>query len=488
MVMYLTRLAIIRLFTKGCICKGRRCVRVPTQQRCRACYLRAMFERIHRFSLPLVSIFTAACTIWLGYFATRSDFGSFVAVFGAFFTLYLWVVFGRKENFHISPLHYVWLGIGLRVLLLFSVPNFSDDFYRFLWDGRLTVAGWHPFIHPPSYFIDNQIFPKGITPELYGLLNSPQYFTVYPPLCQAVFAAAAWIAPEHIGVEVGILKLFLLLCEAGTLYLLYVARFTPRYAVAAYALNPLLILEITGNCHFEGAMIFFMVAGLVALQRDRPTLAAVCWALATAAKMLPLLFLPLIWRWLGWRRGLTFHVVFAVASLILFAPLLTVLPNILQSLDLYFRQFQFNASVYYLLRAWGFFWSPYDIGELLGPRLGAATFAGALLLAWVWPFRKQGDMAALAGAMLFTLLLYLSLAATVHPWYLCVPMAISMFSHWRFAILWSGLAALSYSHYAHGQFQENYVLIALEYSVLWAFIIWEIIRSRFYSFPPSPTK
>ncbi len=437
-----------------------------------------MFDNIRRFSFPFVAAVAAICTIWLGYFARRPEFASFMVVFGGFFVLYLWVVFGEKENFKITQRQYVWLGIGLRTLLLFSIPHYSDDFYRFLWDGRLTVAGWHPFVHPPSYFIENQIFPKGITPELYGLLNSPQYFTVYPPLCQAVFAAAAWIAPNSIGAEVVLLKLFLLMCEAGTLYLLSVARFAPKYAVAAYALNPLLILEITGNCHFEGALIFFLVAGLVALQRERLGLAAVCWALATAAKMLPLLFLPLVWRWLGWRKGLIFNVIFGITTLVLFAPLLTVLPNILQSLDLYFRQFQFNASVYYILREWGFSLRGYDVGELLGPCLGVATFAGALLLALIWPLRKQRDVETLAGAMSYTLLLYLSLAATVHPWYLTVPMAVSVFTRWRFAIVWSGLAALSYSHYANGQFQENYVLIALEYSVLWVFVFWEIISKR----------
>ncbi|MBK6994407.1 MAG: hypothetical protein IPH31_05610 [Lewinellaceae bacterium] len=30
-------------------------------------------------------------------------------------------------------------------LLLFSIPNLSDDYVRFLWDGHLTVAGIHPF-------------------------------------------------------------------------------------------------------------------------------------------------------------------------------------------------------------------------------------------------------------------------------------------------------------------------------------------------------
>jgi hypothetical protein len=36
--------------------------------------------------------------------------------------------------------------------------------------------------------------------------------------------------------------------------------------------------------------------------------------------------------------------------------------------------------------------------------------------------------------------------------------------------------ALSYSHYAGGGFQENYALIALEYSILWTFLLWETFK------------
>ena len=79
----------------------------------------------------------------------------------------------------------------------------------------------------------------------------------------------------------------------------------------------------------------------------------------------------------------------------------------------------------------------------------------------------------LSHAIFFALLLQLFLSATVHPWYATVPIALGLLTRWRFPIVWSGLAALSYSHYAGGLFQENYWLIALEYSTLWLFILWE---------------
>ena len=447
-----------------------------------------------------VGLAFAGLTVFLGYFVRRPDFLPLIVAYAAFFGLYVWLLFFKKNGPAAEIRFYVGLGIGLRVLLLFSVPNLSDDFYRFLWDGHLTLAGIHPFAHPPVYYFENRIFPPGITPGLYARLNSPEYFTVYPPVCQAAFALAAWVGGTSIWGGVVVLKLFLLACELGTIRILGQSTIrNPKSPIpnpqVLYALNPLVILEISGNCHFEGAMIFFLLAGVWALGRNRIRLSALWWALATASKLLPLMFLPLVWRRLGWRQGSIFTAVFAGASLVLFAPLLSVLPNMFSSLDLYFRQFQFNASVYHLLRAVGLWIKGYDIGETLGPFLGLVTVAAVLWIAWRSPAAAgQPDETPVAGtnraesaahpsgkwpranwqeALLLALMLQLTFAATVHPWYATVPFAMGLLTRWRFPVWWTGLIGLSYSHYAGGLFQENYWLIALEYSVLWAFIYFE---------------
>ena len=433
-----------------------------------------------------VSLALAGLTVFLGYCVDRTDFLPLLAAYAAFFGLYAWVVFTEKNKSDTALRWYAGLGIALRVLLLFNIPNLSDDFLRFLWDGRLTVAGIHPFEHPPDYFIRNNIYPEGITPGLFSRLNSPEYYTVYPPVCQAVFALAAWISPASEWGGVVVMKLFLLLCELGTMRLLLGSRpsrkFRPEAALVLYALNPLIIVEIMGNCHFEGVMIFFLLAGIRALERHKVTYAALWWALATASKLLPLMFLPVVLCRLGRKKGLVFLAVFTGVCLFLFAPLLPVLPNILSSLDLYFRQFQFNASIYYLIDAIGFLMKGYDTGETLGPVLGLATAALVLVIAWkVQPGSgKAGADSGIiwADALLFAVVLQMFFSATVHPWYATVPFALSLFTRWRFPLAWTGLVVLSYSHYAGGAFRENYWLIALEYGVLWYILYLEVAKMK----------
>ncbi|MCC7245316.1 MAG: hypothetical protein IT269_06530 [Saprospiraceae bacterium] len=387
----------------------------------------------------------------------RADFNTFIGVYGAAFGIYLWLL--RKHQPENTSL-LLAAGFLMRIVAVLAVPVLSDDAYRFLWDGGLTISGWHPFAHTPEYFANAGLFNRYCTPELFGLLNSPKYYTVYPPVCQGVFALSAWVVGGKILTGLVVLKLFLLLCEWGSIRCLRLLK--NDYAAVAYALNPLVILEVCGNAHFEGAMIFFALWALWLLQRASLNKAAVVWALSVASKLLPLMWLPLVWARLGWAKGGRFLLAFSVASLMLFSPLLqmSVLTNMAASIDLYFQKFEFNASLYYLIRALANHFAEKNTGEILGPIMGLLSLSGLLFL--TWRAIKRSDI-SLYALLMWSSVWHLLCSTTVHPWYVLVPFAFSLLTRWRFPLVWTGVAALSYSHYAGGLFQENYGWIAVEY-------------------------
>jgi len=82
------------------------------------------------------------------------------------------------------------LGAALvfRLLWLPATPVLSDDFYRFRWVGLLVSHGHNPFaetprqllLHPPP---DSAALPLAELRRLLPRLNSPAYFSVYPPVC-----------------------------------------------------------------------------------------------------------------------------------------------------------------------------------------------------------------------------------------------------------------------------------------------------------------
>ncbi len=426
---------------------------------------------------PVAAAFVAL-TLGLGYWPQQSDFWLVISFQLPFFVLmlatYAWVGEDKQVIF------FMWVGVLLRVLLVFSQPNLSDDIFRFIWDGRLWVAGYNPFDHLPAYYIENKLNVPGLSRELYEQLNSPGYFTIYPPVAQGTFALAAWLFPDDLSGSRVVLKLFLLLCEFGSLYLLLrlLRQFgMPLRRALLYALNPLPVVEITGNLHYEGAMIFFLLLSLWWLSREQWLLSALAMALSVAAKLVPLIFLPFLILRLGWRRSLVYFGLMGIALIGLFMPLLsgTFLSNFGSSLDLYFRKFEFNASLYYLARWIGYWQVGYNLIGVIGPALALVTFIIISSLALL--DRDQG-VSSLPLRWLFASVTYLLLTTTVHPWYVCLPLVLSVFTTYRFPVLWSGLIFLTYVNYSYTPYWENLWVVALEYLAVGGFMIWEINRHK----------
>ena len=211
-------------------------------------------------------------TIGLGYFVERSQFFLLISGIFIFFIIYLSTFqYFKKEQ---DIWFFIGLGVLLRLILLFSLPNLSDDIYRFIWDGRLLVNGINPFDQLPSFYMEQGISIPGINQPLYQLLNSPNYFTIYPPVCQGIFAFAVWLFPDSILGSSIVIKSIFLFFEIGTIALMIqlLKHFMlPLRNVLLYILNPLIILELIGNIHFEAAMLFFCLLYTSPSPRDLST-------------------------------------------------------------------------------------------------------------------------------------------------------------------------------------------------------------------------
>ncbi|MFD2245519.1 hypothetical protein [Pontibacter ruber] len=421
-------------------------------------------------------VISALAYLALGYATPRENFTQLLVLVLLAFGAYAYVT-TQKVN--------VWHGIAaalfFRLLFLFSIPALSDDYFRFVWDGRLLLNGENPYLHLPSYYLSNAAPAlPGITQELFQQLNSKEYYSVYPPVLQAVFWLAAALFPNSMLGSVIVLRVVILLAEAGSVFLLLrlVRRMgLPDRYMLLYALNPLVILELTGNLHFEALLIFFLLLALYQLHYQRYRIAAVPFALAIGAKLLPLMFLPFVLRKLGAGRFLAFGLVLLAMLVLLFFPLLTpeVLGNFFQSIDLYFQRFEFNASVYYLLRWVGFRLTGYNQIAVIGPLLSLAILATVLALAAV---KYLGSVRRLAGYMAAALTVYLFLSTTVHPWYITTLVALTAMSHFRYAAVWSGLAIFSYSAYRTSAYTENLWLVAVEYTLVFLWLWVELYLYR----------
>ncbi len=157
------------------------------------------------------------------------------------------------------PPRTIWLVLGvavaMRLLTLTAPPVLSSDLYRYVWDGRVQLAGINPYRYLPaadelSFLRDEAVYPH---------INRAEYaLSVYPPAAQVIFALAGVVTPGVFGMKL-MIAAFDALAIVALMMLLRMAGRDPA-ELLIYAWLPLPVWESAGNAHIDGA-----AAGLLAL-------------------------------------------------------------------------------------------------------------------------------------------------------------------------------------------------------------------------------
>ena len=399
-----------------------------------------------------------------------------------------------KFNFWIWAL----LGITARVLFLPAIPNLSQDFYRFIWDGRLLILGINPYVFTPGQLangsqIAQDLISLDTIPNAKALIQgmgnlNASHYSNYPPINQLCFALAALFAKNSILGSVIGLRILIIGADIGILYFgkkLLERLKMPVKNIFWYFLNPFIIIELTGNLHFEAVMLFFVIWSLYLLDTKRWVLAAITLGISISVKLVPLLFLPLFYKYLvpkglfgkGFWKMKKFYWVTLATIVLCFAPFVskTFITNFSATIGLWFQSFEFNASVYYIIRWIGFQTIGWNIIATVGLILPIVVFICVVLLSL---FRKYNTTQNLIIGMLLAVSIYFLLATTVHPWYIATPLLLCVFTNYRYAVLWSFMICFSYSAYRPEGFEENLLLLAIQYSVVICVALWELLIKK----------
>ncbi|MCC8361146.1 glycosyltransferase 87 family protein [Salinimicrobium sediminilitoris] len=378
-----------------------------------------------------------------------------------------------------------------RLLFLFAVPNLSKDFYRFIWDGRLLLEGINPYLMTPAEYFAAGNLPFLGAQELYDGMGSLSAGnpTNYPPLNQLFFALAAFLGGKSILASVVWLRVFIIAADIGIFYFgrkLLKNLNLPKSNIFFYLLNPLIIIELTGNLHFEGVILFFLLAGLYLLQRQKWLFSALLFSCSIAVKLIPLMFLPLLFKRLGWKKAILYYSITGALLLLFFLPFLSgaFSENFFSSINLWFQKFEFNASFYYLIRWIGYQVEGYNIIAYAGPAIAIVVFVLILALSTL---KQNLRINGLILSMMFGSVVYLMLSTTVHPWYLATPLLLSIFTRYKFVQVWSLMVVLSYFAYSQHDYKENLWFIALEYVVVFGVVSYELFRHQKGKFPADLT-
>ena len=478
-----------------------------------------MLSKINRIPLML-ALLSIIFYVVFAYNLVRTDYIKLVSLYSTLFFLFYKLVEIKKNDFKFLA----GLAIFFRLIFLIAIPNLSQDFYRFIWDGRMILESFNPYLYTVESFIINNELPVNQAQELYsgmGALNASHY-TNYPPINQLCFVIAGLFSGNNILGSAIVLRILIIAADIGTLYFgkkLLERLNIPANRIFWYILNPFIIIELTGNLHFEGVMIFFFVWSLYLLYKGKWQWAAVVFALSVSVKLIPLIFLPLFWQWFVSKRALDstrdnsehknikddivssgvqishkqdssirlgvtkligFYIIVGVVTLILFLPFYSqkFITNYTETVALWFQNFEFNASLYYIAREIGYTFRGYNEIAIIGKYIPIVVIGFVLLITFL---RKNTTFPQLITAMLLVLSFYFFTATTVHPWYVATLIILSIFTNYKFPLVWSFVIVLSYLAYINidkADKSENLWIIGLEYIIVYGVFIYETFLKK----------
>lgn len=338
--------------------------------------------------------------------------------------------------------------LALRAAALVAPVSLSDDAHRYVWDGALLVEGRDPYASRPEAIAP----PAGLGEGALERMNSPHYYTVYPPLAQACFAASVLLARATSLAPTSTLRALFALADLAAVWALLALSTRlgrSRAWPLLYAWHPLAYWEVAAGGHTEALMLPLLVLAVCALLDERPARAALLLGLAASAKLTALIALPaaLVFAWRRCGRRAALLLLAPLVLLATFAPFAssTLLPNLAESLALYAETFSFNAPIYYGAR------------YLLGYREGVTPSVDGVLM----PILTALTLAAIAGCALaqdgrprrlvsglaLGFAAYVLLSRVVHPWYVLPSVALGVLAQSRALAVLGLLVPLSYLRY-----------------------------------------
>lgn len=432
-----------------------------------------------------LAILFLLCTWTIGYTVPRTDIFPFLLLYTVNFSLFL-LIFKKVKNHH-DFIFFIGVGLVSRFGLLLAWPGLSDDLYRFFWDGVMANQGISPYAWTPAELMaQGNVVPGYLAENIYPHLNSADYFSVYPPLAQLFYRSATFFTPDDIYQSAIFMRILILAAESGIIYLLLKllpALKHPQKNALLYALNPLVILEFTGNLHAEVIMLGFFLYGFWWLMKGRWLLFSVLFAAGILTKLTILLLFPLFIRRLGVRKFILSGLIVVGICALAYGSMgiFEYTGNYVNSVRLFFQTFEFNASFYYFFRWLGYKFFGYNMIYWIGPMLVIAAGMGYFFLYILQYLNDKGIM--IRALFIFTILLFSS--TTVHPWYLLLPLTFGLFSPYRYTVIWSFLIIFSYLSYSSTPYHEWIWIVFLEYLLLGVVMLIEfkiIPWNRYFAF------
>lgn len=353
----------------------------------------------------------------------------------------------------------------------------SDDIHRYVFEGLTTLSGRSPYGFSP-----NAPELSGLRehfPALFSSVNHPHVPAAYPPVVQAIGAAAATLADEPAGARsVLALRIAFALADVASIFVLAALLrrrgLDPRLALI-WAWSPLVAFEFAGSGHFDSVGILALVA---ALHAGPASAGVVAFAAAVLVKYVPLAAWPTFARGAWLTRSIVLVLVCA-ASALPFLFLEGAERGFFRGLSEYGFRWESTSLVHrFVERAFTGRYA-YDESSTDPRRLARLVELALWASAVGWAAWRVRD--PIVGARI-GLGAWIVLSPTLHPWYVTWLVPLAAFGGGRAWIWLAAAAPLLYAPLAFARPGEAWrepswlwPVVALPFFV---FLVVDVVRGR----------
>lgn len=334
----------------------------------------------------------------------------------AFYFASIYIVFRERDHLPdrcVTAL-VVISSVIFRLIVLNGPVAWNDDTWRYLWEGRVVLAGLNPYAAPPDDPVYDPLRKKlaEARDPLFDNLPKPlnHVRSVYGPLATALFVIPHLISADRVRA----MRVLTTLFDVATIPVLLLtlkAMGRPRAAVVIYAWNPVCLSGFADRAQIDAPMTFFVALAAWLAVTHRHGQAGLAFAAAVLIKLSPI-WLALPFARMGRARfAWPLAVTLAIGSL----PFVAAGPSSLsgfRDFSLYWRN---TDSLFTLLL---FVLQP--LRPLASPDITArvvATAALPLYAAWRCVRAERSDTEWLLRTSAAIVTASILLSPVVHPWY-----------------------------------------------------------------------
>ena len=198
-----------------------------------------------------------------------------------FYGLFLWMIYKKK----LAKKEVLRLILKTCIILLFAFPGFSNDIFNYIATAKVT------FLHHENPYI---IMPIEIPNEpMLSFVHAANKIALYGPAWILLSFIPHILGAGNLIVSMLMFKIFVAVFYAGLLWGIWKLSKKNLWALAFFALNPLVTIETFVSAHNDVVMMFFALGSFYFMQKKKLLVSVLFLFLSILIKYATVFLLPI---------------------------------------------------------------------------------------------------------------------------------------------------------------------------------------------------